>query len=89
MVLTSFSIPDSITCCSFLLSVHDHLQAATNLGFDPQILGFVPDMATTGCSSVRLGGSELAGSVCVLRSALAAVIQRLQCRISMGVQSPS
>lgn len=88
MVLTSFSIPD-ITCCFSLLSMHDYLQAALNLGFDLQILGFVTYRAIIGCSSLRLEGSKLTGSICVLRSTLSAVIQRLQCRISMGVQSPS
>lgn len=35
MVLTSFSIPDDIVCCSSLLSIHKHLQADLKLEFDP------------------------------------------------------
>lgn len=88
-VLTSFSILGNIICCSSLLSVHNHLQAALSLTFDPKILVFFPISDNQWLFIGETGRKQTSWLSLHLHSALAAVIQRLQRRISTGVQSPS
>lgn len=89
MVLTSFSILGNIICCSYFLSVDNHLQTALSLTFDLKILVFFPISGNQWLFIGDAGRKQTSWLHLHVHSTLAAVIQKLQCRISMGIQSPS
>lgn len=77
MVLTSFSILGNIICCSSLLSVHNNLQAALSLTFDPKILVFFFISGNQWLFIGVAGRKQTSWLHLHVHTALAAVIQKL------------
>lgn len=78
MALTSISILDNIICCSSLLSVHNHLQAALNLIFDPKNPCIFPISGNQWLFIGEAGRKQTSWLCLRPHFSLAAVIQRLQ-----------